>query len=133
MKGNITVSIDIGLIEQLKKETNYSELINKITQEHYEVGRSKNLAILNEIFDKKRQEMKKLRKEIKEIRGEIAQINKKEKEILNVFKNLDPDQKKRLEELEFFSMTWWRYNRKDFKGFTFEEISKIYRELKGGI
>lgn len=87
MKSNITLSLDIKNIERLKKEKNYSDVVDKQISAYYNVNQCKNLAFLMQNHEKKRLESKKIKKEIKEIAEEIDKIKQKDKEINELLKN----------------------------------------------
>jgi hypothetical protein len=44
MKGNITITVDFELIERLKREDNYSKLINQLLNDHYALDAFKGMS-----------------------------------------------------------------------------------------
>ena len=76
MKTQLTVSIDHELVELLKKEDNYSSLINDLVNNHYhETKDFKHMRIMNKIKIIKQQEKDikfekdRLEQEVKAFRG----------------------------------------------------------------
>lgn len=79
MKQTITISLDREIIDELKKENNYSNAINEQLKAMYNTNKSKNLEILNKNLEESLKELKKTRKKVKEIKESIGEIKKKEK------------------------------------------------------
>lgn len=79
MKANLTVSLDLELVEKLKRETNYSDLINTEMKAFYDVKTIENLEDLKQKQAKIKLFIKDNRKILREIDQKIDKISEKEK------------------------------------------------------
>jgi len=82
MKSNLTLSLDTELVAKLKREKNYSDLINEQMKGYYDVKCIESLQVLKENQQKTKQIIKENRKRLKEIDKNILKIKEKEKIIL---------------------------------------------------
>ncbi len=82
MKSNITLSLDVDLIKQLKQEDNYSDLVNEQIKAYYDVRDVENLRLLQQNLLKTKQILKENRKKERQIKATIEKIKSKEKDIL---------------------------------------------------
>lgn len=79
MKATLTISLDTDLIEKLRKENNYSDLINKEMKAYYDVETIKNLKDLKKKQVEIKGILKENRKKLRDIDVNIEIIDKKER------------------------------------------------------
>ena len=79
MKTNITISIDQKIVEFLKAETNYSDLVNQQLKAYYDVKGVENIEILKRELTKTKQILKENRRKRREIEAQLGKIASKEK------------------------------------------------------
>ena len=82
MKATLTLSLDAEIIQRLKQEFNYSELVNKQLIAYYEGFSSENRKQLEQNKREIKQKIKDLNKKKREIDKKIEKIKKKELEFL---------------------------------------------------
>jgi N-glycosylase/DNA lyase len=87
MKTNLTVSLDVELVAKLKRETNYSDVINEQIKGYYDIKSIENQQILKEELTKTKQFIKQSNKKRREIEQKLKQIKQKEEFILEKVKS----------------------------------------------
>ncbi len=78
MKTNITLSLDIEIIEELKKEKNYSSIVNEEMKMYFNQTNKQNLVFLDKKLRETKQFIKEKRKKQREIVKIIDKIKLKE-------------------------------------------------------
>jgi GTP-binding protein EngB required for normal cell division len=134
MKSTITISLDTEIIEKLKGEDNYSEVINEEMKAHYIYGNDISLQVLVKKRSEIKQLLKESRKNLQIINKKIDKVKEKEKETLEKIKHQAP-KKKLLTSQDLYDIERWEkiinYNK------TSEKLKSFYRkkiqELKGGV
>lgn len=79
MKATLTLSLDVELINRLKQESNYSELVNEQMTTYYQAANSENKRILKQNLAEIKQKTKELNKKKREIEKKIIKVEEKEK------------------------------------------------------
>jgi hypothetical protein len=87
MKSRINVSLDEEIIEKLRVEENYSDVINKQLKEYYLGTKTENLQKLSEKLANLKKTSKETLKSMREIKNQIAKIKEKEEVVLSKFKS----------------------------------------------
>lgn len=78
MKTNITLSLDIEVIEELKKNHNYSSIVNEEMKMYFNQTNKQNLLFLDKKLRENKQFIKDKRKKVREIVKKIDAIKIKE-------------------------------------------------------
>jgi len=84
MKSTITISLDTEIIEKLKGEDNYSEVINEEMKAHYIHGNDISLQVLTKKRSELKQLLKESRKNFQILNKKIDKIKKRETETLKL-------------------------------------------------
>ena len=88
MKGNKLFTLDVNIIEQLKKVGNQSGLINNILKDYFnDHGAFEKEDLINKL-DSKNKELRKLKEEIELIKDRIIEKETYEKRIRDAFKEI---------------------------------------------
>ncbi len=88
MKGSNLFTLDISVIEELKKVGNQSGLLNGILKDYFnEHGTLRKEELLNKL-DEKNTELRKLKEDIESIKDRVSEIDTYDKRIKNAFKNI---------------------------------------------
>lgn len=88
MKSTIHLSLDQELIDQLRKENNYSDLVNNVVKEYYNGINCENIAILMQNEAKYKKEARVIAKKRRLIAKKIEKIKQKEKKVIKIVKKL---------------------------------------------
>lgn len=80
------MSIDQEIVEKLKQESNYSEVVNEQMKAFYAANNCENLGILKQKLAETKQILKENRKKRREIEAQINKIDAKTKRIKAAFK-----------------------------------------------
>jgi len=78
MKNHITISLDQEIVEKLKQESNYSDVINEQLKGYYYVKQVDNIETLKQNLYKTKQILKENRKKRREIEAQIKKIYAKQ-------------------------------------------------------
>jgi len=87
MKTNLTLSLDSDIAIKLKRESNYSDLVNEQIKLYYDANQINNQQILRENLQKIKQNIRESNKKRREIEAKIAKIKQKEEYILEKVKS----------------------------------------------
>lgn len=140
MKINITISLDEDIVNRVKQENNYSQMINEQLRTYYDDKNTENLAILN----KKLAEIEKKAREIKrnkmEINKKIKKVKEKESRILNLVSGISKNGLALMMECSSSAVLKAHHtaNRPsdprayDLQKHNWIDIKKAYQEMKGG-
>ena len=130
MKNHINITLDNEIIEQLRRENNYSELINEQMKGYYAVQTCENLQILTENLKKTKQILKEYRRKRREIEAQVFKINKKrklfKKNMLSRSKMIEEERRRRKEESSNPHINVEYYISCE------EEVDRKLNRLKGG-
>jgi hypothetical protein len=127
-KQNKTICLDSDIIEELEKVASASKLINDLLRDYFVAGGNfKKTEILNKISIKEL-EVKKIYEELKSLNNKLDSIEKREKKIKTIFKNI-PDEV--LEDFKVFGEKINYTNRfieiwKKKYDLTLDEVKKAY-------
>lgn len=134
MKINITISLDSEIVERLKAESNYSELINKEIKAYYEGVLSNNLKKLKQKQAELKKILKESRKEAKIINQKIEKIETNESKFLRLVKTYPNNVIRIVENSESEMKLWANYQTtKILREIGWKNIKKLYKDLKGGV
>jgi len=133
MKINITISLDSEIVEKLKAENNYSDLINREMKAYYEGVSSYNLKKLKQKQAELKKIVKESRKEAKIINQKIEKIETNEAKILRLVKNYPKNVIKIVEGSESEKKLWVNYQTtKILREIGWKNIKQLFKDLKGG-
>lgn len=79
MKTNITISMDVEIVNRLKQEENYSDLVNEQIKVFYNASASENKRILKQNLSEIKAKTKEYNKKKREIEKKLQQIEEREK------------------------------------------------------
>jgi hypothetical protein len=133
MKINITISLDKELVERLKEENNYSDLINREVKAYYDGVEAYNIKKLKKKRVETKQILKEKRKELKEINKKIEKVETKEARILKITKKYPSYVFKIMEGCDTQAKFWTIFrDDKILRRYKWLELKKLFNNLKGG-
>lgn len=137
MKINITISLEKEIVERLKEEDNYSELINREIKAYYEGVESLNLKRLKQKHAEIKLILKQKRRESREVGRNIEKLEQKESRILKITTKLSPETIKIIRGCSSVVILRELYKTKDprmkfLKKYGWMELRKFYDFVKGG-
>jgi len=137
MKINITMSLDKEVVESLKEENNYSNLVNDQLKAYYDVKGCQNLAILIQNLAKTKQILKETNKKRRELDLKIKKIKQTESKILKITNKYPPQVLSILKGSTNLAILRELYRTKDprmsyLKKYNWLELKQMFNYLKGG-
>jgi molybdopterin converting factor small subunit len=90
MKTNLTLSLDVEIVQKLKKEDNYSDVVNEQIKGFYNVKNIESVEILEQKLIETKKKIRENNKEKREIVKNIEKIKEKERKMkIELKKNFD--------------------------------------------
>ena len=133
MKINITISLDREIVEKLKEENNYSELINRELKAFYDGVEAYSFKKLKQKQAEIKRFLKEKRKNLKEINQKIQKVETKEAQILKITKKYPQYVFKIIEGCSTQAKFWIIFRGDDvLKKYSWIEMKKLFKSLKGG-
>jgi len=133
MKINITITLDKEIVEKLKEENNYSDLINREMKAYYDGVEAYSLKKLKQKQVEIKRFLKQKRKEVKQINQKIEKIEGKELEILKLVKKYPEYVIKLVGGIKKERNLFQIYQTdKELKKIGWKETKNIFKKLKGG-
>jgi len=133
MKINITITLDKEIVERLKEENNYSDLINREMKAYYDGVEAYSLKKLKQKQVEIKRFLKQKRKEVKQINQKIEKIEGKELEILKLVKKYPEYVIKLVGGIKKERNLFQIYQTdKELKKIGWKETKNIFKKLKGG-
>lgn len=100
MKTNITITIDQEIVEELKREVNYSSLINEQLKAYYATKHCENEAILQQKLKETKQILTENRRKRREYEAQLRKIAEKKKKVKDFFKKKQYNKAKLIKKIE---------------------------------
>jgi CRISPR/Cas system CMR subunit Cmr6 (Cas7 group RAMP superfamily) len=98
MKQRLDISFDTEIVDKLRGEINYSNVVNEQMKIYYNEGCIENLTILNKNLAEIKRKQREISRKKKEIVKKIDRIHQKEKEISKIVKPISQMTKEELRE-----------------------------------
>lgn len=134
MKINITITLDKEIVEKLKEENNYSDLINREMKAYYDGVEAYSLKKLKQKQAEIKRLFKQKRKEEKEIKQKIEKIETKESKILKFVKKYPDKIIKLISGIEKERNLFQIYqNDSELRKLGWKTTKEIFKNLKGGV
>jgi len=87
MKNRLNISLDDEIIDRLRQEENYSDIVNRQLKEYYLANKIENIERLNQKLINLKAIHKQTNREMREIKAQIKKIKDKEALVLEKFKS----------------------------------------------
>ena len=132
MKTNKMISLDVELVERLKKEKNGSKLINSLLEDYYSCGLGLEKKELNDKKVKLSEELKRIEKQVNKVEKIEIKQQKEEKKIKEFFKDVPSEI---LQDFRYFpkmseEILLNRYSNIYIKKYdiTYEQLLNVFKE-----